>query len=72
MEEKAHNPRLGLAIPKEKFVEIMAGLKLPYPKQIDAALPLNLVCGYQDRVPPPSAAVAAAAAPAGAAASASS
>jgi hypothetical protein len=33
---------------KEEFVEIMAGLNLPYPKQIDMALPLNLRCGYDE------------------------
>eukprot|EP00193_Tetraselmis_chui_P004530 CAMPEP_0177763242 /NCGR_PEP_ID=MMETSP0491_2-20121128/6768_1 /TAXON_ID=63592 /ORGANISM="Tetraselmis chuii, Strain PLY429" /LENGTH=394 /DNA_ID=CAMNT_0019279339 /DNA_START=242 /DNA_END=1426 /DNA_ORIENTATION=+ len=45
-EEKAHNPRLSK--PLDEFVEIMANLKLPYPKKIDASLPANLVCGVQD------------------------
>ncbi|XP_003743568.1 persulfide dioxygenase ETHE1, mitochondrial [Galendromus occidentalis] len=45
-EEKSCNPRLTKS--KEEFVEIMKNLKLAYPKQIDRALPLNLVCGYQD------------------------
>jgi sulfur dioxygenase len=42
-EEKAHNPRLTKS--KDEFVEIMANLGLPYPKQIDRALPANLKCG---------------------------
>jgi sulfur dioxygenase len=42
-EEKRENPRL--TKPKEKFIEIMANLNLPYPKQIDRAVPANMVCG---------------------------
>ena len=45
-EEKRHNPRLTL--PAADFEELMAGLNLPYPKQIDRALPLNLRCGAQE------------------------
>lgn len=45
-EEKAHNPRL--TKPMEQFVQIMDNLNLPYPKQIDAALPANMVCGLQN------------------------
>jgi sulfur dioxygenase len=45
-EEKANNPRLTKS--KTEFVEIMANLGLPYPAQIDKALPANLVCGIQD------------------------
>jgi sulfur dioxygenase len=45
-EEKALNPRL--TKPKEVFIEIMAGLNLPYPKKIDTAVPANLKCGIQD------------------------
>lgn len=45
-EEKAHNPRLTKS--KEEFVQIMANLGLPYPKQIDRALPANLKCGVFD------------------------
>ncbi|XP_060067343.1 persulfide dioxygenase ETHE1, mitochondrial-like [Ylistrum balloti] len=48
-EEKVLNPRLSKT--KEQFVEIMANLKLPYPKQIDRALPANLVCGVFDDTP---------------------
>ncbi|XP_012941863.1 persulfide dioxygenase ETHE1, mitochondrial [Aplysia californica] len=45
-EEKQFNPRLSK--PKSEFVEIMTKLNLPYPKQIDVALPANLVCGVFD------------------------
>eukprot|EP00193_Tetraselmis_chui_P014649 CAMPEP_0177776814 /NCGR_PEP_ID=MMETSP0491_2-20121128/14927_1 /TAXON_ID=63592 /ORGANISM="Tetraselmis chuii, Strain PLY429" /LENGTH=242 /DNA_ID=CAMNT_0019295657 /DNA_START=339 /DNA_END=1067 /DNA_ORIENTATION=+ len=45
-EEKQYNPRLSKSV--EEFVEIMANLKLAYPKQIDEALPANLVCGIHD------------------------
>ncbi|XP_021343365.1 persulfide dioxygenase ETHE1, mitochondrial-like isoform X2 [Mizuhopecten yessoensis] len=48
-EEKAFNPRLTKS--KEAFVEIMGNLNLPYPKQIDRALPANLVCGVFDEPP---------------------
>lgn len=44
-EEKQFNPRLSK--PKEEFIKIMKELQLPYPKQIDKALPANLVCGIQ-------------------------
>lgn len=44
--EKAGNPRLSKG--KAEFVQIMAGLGLPYPKKIDAALPANLRCGIGD------------------------
>jgi sulfur dioxygenase len=43
--EIQHNPRLGNGRSKEEFKEIMAALKLPYPKKIDTALPANLACG---------------------------
>jgi hypothetical protein len=42
-EEKAHNPRLTQS--REDFVTLMANLGLPYPKQIDRALPANLEDG---------------------------
>ncbi|XP_072356774.1 persulfide dioxygenase ETHE1, mitochondrial-like [Scyliorhinus torazame] len=45
-EEKRLNPRLSKSL--KEFVEIMSNLNLPYPKQIDHALPANLVCGLQD------------------------
>jgi len=41
--EKTTNPRLTKS--KEEFAQIMANLNLPYPAQIDRALPANLVCG---------------------------
>lgn len=44
-EEKLHNPRLGGDLTEDEFVGIMSGLNLPYPKQIDAALPRNVQCG---------------------------
>lgn len=44
-EEKAWNPRLGLARSVDEFVEIMAKLQLAYPRKIDVALPANLQCG---------------------------
>jgi sulfur dioxygenase len=43
--EKRLNPRLNLEISKDKFIEIMANLKLSYPKKIDEAVPANLTCG---------------------------
>jgi sulfur dioxygenase len=48
-EEKMHNPRLSADRSEEEFVAIMDGLKLPYPKQIDAALPRNVQCGLEPK-----------------------
>ncbi|XP_051790764.1 persulfide dioxygenase ETHE1, mitochondrial-like isoform X1 [Erpetoichthys calabaricus] len=45
-EEKKLNSRLTKPLPE--FVELMNNLNLPYPKQIDRALPANLICGIQD------------------------
>ncbi|XP_041372987.1 persulfide dioxygenase ETHE1, mitochondrial-like [Gigantopelta aegis] len=45
-EELKYNPRLSK--PKSDFVKIMKELTLPYPKQIDKALPANMVCGAYD------------------------
>ena len=51
-EEKALNPRLGGGKTEDQFVEIMANLKLAYPKKIDEAVPANLKCGLPEgRVP---------------------
>lgn len=50
-EEMACNARLGGGKTLEEFVRIMAELNLPYPKQIDRALPANQQCG---RLTPPS------------------
>ncbi|RJG22225.1 MBL fold metallo-hydrolase [Massilia cavernae] len=44
-QEKARNPRLGTAKSLEEFKEIMANLKLAYPKFIDYAVPGNRLCG---------------------------
>ncbi|CAF3087798.1 unnamed protein product [Rotaria sp. Silwood2] len=48
LEEKTHNPRLTKS--RDEFIQIMADLKLSYPKQIDKALPANLICGLQGDV----------------------
>lgn len=45
-EEKLYNPRLSKT--KEEFLQIMKDLKLPHPKQIDVAVPANMLCGIQD------------------------
>ncbi len=44
-EEKKHNPRLGGNISENDFAGYMENLGLPHPRQIDAALPANQVCG---------------------------
>lgn len=44
-QEKRENKRLGGKKSRQEFVEIMANLKLAYPKQIDVALPANQACG---------------------------
>ncbi len=45
VEEKAHNPRLGGNISEADFAGYMNHLGLPHPKQIDVAVPANMVCG---------------------------
>ncbi|CAL1532158.1 unnamed protein product [Lymnaea stagnalis] len=45
-EELRFNSRL--TKPKNEFIEVMGRLNLPYPKQIDKALPANMVCGVFD------------------------
>ena len=47
-QERERNPRLGGGKTVEEFVEIMAGLDLPYPRKIDVAVPANLHCGTCD------------------------
>ncbi len=47
-EEKRLNPRLGGGKTEDAFVEIMAALKLAYPKKIDEAVPANLKCGFPE------------------------
>lgn len=44
-EEKRYNPRVGGEANEADFVGFMENLGLPHPKQIDHALPANLVCG---------------------------
>jgi glyoxylase-like metal-dependent hydrolase (beta-lactamase superfamily II) len=44
-QEKARNPRLGQGRTLAEFEQLMAELKLPYPKFIDHALPGNRRCG---------------------------
>jgi glyoxylase-like metal-dependent hydrolase (beta-lactamase superfamily II) len=44
-QEKARNPRLGQGRTLEAFEQLMAELKLPYPKFIDHAVPGNRRCG---------------------------
>lgn len=46
-EELALNPRLGGAKTRDEFISIMANLNLPYPKQIDRAVPANQQCGRE-------------------------
>lgn len=45
-EEKKYNPRLTKSL--TEFVEIMNNLNLPYPSQLDKALPANRECGVYD------------------------
>lgn len=51
-EERRLNPRLGQNKTLGDFVKIMSELKLPYPRQIDAALPANSRCGILQEPPP--------------------
>jgi hypothetical protein len=44
-EEKRFNLRIGLEKSMDEFVEIMNGLNLAYPKQMDVAVPANLESG---------------------------
>jgi glyoxylase-like metal-dependent hydrolase (beta-lactamase superfamily II) len=44
-EELRHNPRLGSSKSREAFVQLMAELKLAYPKRMDEAVPANLYAG---------------------------
>jgi glyoxylase-like metal-dependent hydrolase (beta-lactamase superfamily II)/rhodanese-related sulfurtransferase len=50
-EELKHNPRLGQSKSLAEFIDIMAALKLPYPKKIDASLPANVQCGVVSAQP---------------------
>lgn len=44
-QEKLRNPRVGMDKTQAEFEQIMADLKLPYPKFIDYAVPGNRLCG---------------------------
>lgn len=44
-QEKGRNPRVGAGKKLDEFRQIMAALKLPYPKFIDHAVPGNRQCG---------------------------
>ncbi len=46
-QERAKNARLGGGRTRAEFIQIMRDLKLPYPKQIDRALPANQACGRE-------------------------
>lgn len=46
-QEKTNNPRVGQGKSRADFIQIMENLNLPYPRYIDQALPVNLVCGKQ-------------------------
>lgn len=50
-EEKAHNARIGGGASKEDFVGYMHALALPHPKQIDVAVPANMVSGKPVQMP---------------------
>jgi sulfur dioxygenase len=45
-EEKKLNPRLTKSV--DEFERIMNNLNLPYPKQIDRAVPANKECGVYE------------------------
>ena len=49
-EEKLYNPRLGEAVGEADFVGYMQNLGLPYPRQMDVAVPANLRCGRPERM----------------------
>ena len=46
----AKNARLGGGKTRAEFIQIMRDLKLPYPKQIDRAVPANQACGREQIV----------------------
>ena len=46
-QEMAKNARLGGGKTRAEFIQIMRDLKLPYPKQIDRAVPANQACGRE-------------------------
>ncbi|KGM56796.1 Zn-dependent hydrolase [Lysobacter arseniciresistens ZS79] len=52
-QERNRNPRLGDDRTLEEFLEIMAGLGLPYPEFMDYAIPANRQCGRCPELLPP-------------------
>lgn len=48
-EEKEFNPRLGISKTIQDFVAFMEARKLPYPKMMDVAVPLNQRCGEMEK-----------------------
>jgi glyoxylase-like metal-dependent hydrolase (beta-lactamase superfamily II)/rhodanese-related sulfurtransferase len=50
-EEKAFNARIGGGANKTDFVGYMNAMRLPHPRQIDIALPANLVSGKPETLP---------------------
>ncbi|PJA24769.1 MAG: Zn-dependent hydrolase [Alphaproteobacteria bacterium CG_4_10_14_0_2_um_filter_63_37] len=46
-QEKAINERIGGGVDREGFIASMGGLNLPYPKQMDRAVPANLRGGIE-------------------------
>jgi glyoxylase-like metal-dependent hydrolase (beta-lactamase superfamily II)/rhodanese-related sulfurtransferase len=50
-EEKAFNARIGGGANKTDFVGYMNAMRLPHPRQIDIALPANLVSGKPESLP---------------------
>jgi len=50
-EEKMFNPRIGGGANKTDFVGYMNAMQLPHPRQIDIALPANLVSGKPKTLP---------------------
>jgi sulfur dioxygenase len=46
--ERSYNPRLRDGVTRDEFVELMANLKLAYPKKIQEAVPANVACGLPD------------------------
>ena len=53
-EERRFNPRLGGQISEQDFAGYMNNMNLPHPRQIDVAVPANLVCGKPDNEGPSS------------------
>ncbi|MCA9774252.1 MAG: MBL fold metallo-hydrolase, partial [Myxococcales bacterium] len=49
-QEKAKNARVGGGRTEKEFIEIMANLKLSYPKQMDRAVPANQSCGREQGI----------------------